>query len=399
MQTLKPEEEQVTQKPAAPNVEKPPETAEEKAARKQGPKFDFRTIQPWQVKKLVSVWGAVLLVAVIFLSYACAFLYTDKIQEDDYWTEHLTQPEETLARVAQKSADATVVTVGSYVESMKEMSLKTSSFRAVVQLWFRWSGHDDLDMSQNFHVYNGTINKLEVLRDYHENGEHYQLFRCDVTVGKNYWTVRFPLESHQLRFYVESEFPVEEVTFAPDTENSGLNPNLAVSGFSVERSEVGVFFEEYESTHGDPALSEPITTAEFMTAIEVNRASAGLYVKCFIALVGTLTWVMIALFLCTYHRVDPLNLIPAALFGTVTNIMVGANILPDSLQMGLLEFVNAWGILIILGVTLSIININRIRNKYEDRSFAAFFGRIMFYTLLALCIGGNLLMPLCAFRF
>lgn len=103
------------------------------------------------------------------------------------------------------------------------------------------------------------------------------------------------------------------------------------------------------------------------------------------------------MFLCTYHRVDPLSMIPAALFGTVSNIMVGANLLPDALEIGLLEYVNAWGIFTIIAGALTIININRIRNKHGDKRFAALFGRVMSFTLMFIVILGHILMPLSAY--
>lgn len=92
-------------------------------------------------------------------------------------------------------------------------------------------------------------------------------------------------------------------------------------------------------------------------------------------------------------------MIPAALFGTVSNIMVGANLLPDALEVGLLEYVNIWGIFTILAVTISVINVNRIRSKFEDRDFAKFFGRVMFYSIITLTLLGHVLMPLSAYMF
>ena len=356
-------------------------------------------MQAWQRKKLLLGFLSVVVIGVVFLACACTTLYKDKAAEEYYWTSRLSQDEDTLAEVAARSAGATQVTVGTYVESLKEINMKSSFFRVTVQVWFSWEGDEAINMKDNFHFYNGYVNKMEVLHETHENGVNYQLLRCDVSVGKDFWTRRFPLESHQLRFYVESEYPVEQVVFLADRADSGTNGNLSVAGYNMRRHDVGLYFNQYESLHGDPGLDKPIMTSEFVTAMEVNRASWGLYAKCFIALVGTITWVLITLFLCTYHRVDPLGMVPAALFGTVSNIMVGANLLPDALQMGLLEYVNIWGILTILAVTFSIININRIRNKYEDREFAGFFGRVMFYTVLVLTVTGNVLMPICAFMY
>lgn len=268
-----------------------------------------------------------------------------------------------------------------------------------MMVWFNWDGDKELDMANNFRVYKGLINKREVIKESFENGHCYQLVRIDVTVTKNYWTKRFPLESHQLKIYIEPNYNVNEILLTTDKEDSGYNGNLSIAGFDMVRVDTGIFDMKYGSEQGDPQFRNAAYTTEHVTQMEINRSNGGLYAKCFIALIGTITWVLITLFICTYHRVDPLSMIPAALFGTVTNIMVGANLVPDALDMGLLEFVNIWNIMIILMTAMSIININRIRNKFEDRDFAKLFGRSMFVMILLLALAGNLIMPLCAYMF
>lgn len=357
----------------------------------------LKELKQWQKKRLLFWFVFVVLFAVVFLTICTVRLYRDRSAEEQYWTDSLTTNEEVLARVEERGANAVPVTVGSYIENLKEVSIKNSSYRIVLQVWFSWQGDASLDMANNFHIYKGTINKIEPLKEYHEGDTHYQLVRIDATVTKNYWTCRFPLESHQLRCYIESNYPARDVTFVADKANSGLNGNMSIAGFDIRRYDTGIFYNQYDSTHGDPDLSEPIITAEHVTALELNRSSIGLYIKCVIALFGTTIWVLITLFLCTFHHVDPLGMIPAALFGTVSNIMVGANLLPDALELGLLEFINTWGIYTILIVALSIIQINRIRNKYEDREFAQFFGRILFSTILLFTVIGHLIMPLAAY--
>ena len=358
-------------------------------------------MKPWQRKKLFRSVILVLIIAGTFLGLACATLYRDKAGEEAYWDSALTISEDVAQKIEEYSADATVVTVGTYIENLKEINIKSCNFRVVFLAWFKWEGDPALDMLNNFRVYKGYINKTEVVKELHDGDLNYQLVRVDATITKNYWTTRFPLESHQLRIYLESDYMVNDVIFVPDTENSGLNGNMSISGFDVVRFDTGSYAMQYETAHGDPEVAEDavLITSEHVTALELNRAGAGLYVKCFIALVGTLTWVLIALFICTNHHVDPLAMIPAALFGTVANIMVGANLLPDALQTGLVEFVNLWGVMIILMCAVSIIQINRIRKKYEDKDFSQFYGRIMFYTLLTLTLAGNIAMPLCAYIF
>ena len=77
--------------------------------------------------------------------------------------------------------------------------------------------------------------------------------------------------------------------------------------------------------------------------------------------------------------------------------MIGASLLPDALEMGLLEYVNLWGVLAILGTTIVIININRIRNKHQDKEFAHYYGTVMFYLISTFTIAGNILYPVLAY--
>ena|GEM_PF-4038113 len=89
----------------------------------------------------------------------------------------LQTPKDIEERAAQFDQNATRVQVGTYVENLKEVNLKTSSFRMVVLIWFKWEGNDNLDMAKHFRIYKGTINKTEVVKNYHENGVNYQAVR------------------------------------------------------------------------------------------------------------------------------------------------------------------------------------------------------------------------------
>lgn len=92
-------------------------------------------------------------------------------------------------------------------------------------------------------------------------------------------------------------------------------------------------------------------------------------------------------------------MIPAALFGTVTNITVGASLLPDTLSLGLLEFVNTWGVLTIIAGTITVINVNHIRKKWEDRAYAKKYGRVMSALIMFFTVPGHIIMPLAAYKF
>ncbi len=351
-----------------------------------------------QKKKLFVTFFCYLLVGFSLLTYFSLSLYNEKIHADDDWEYDLHDPPEQAALADELSVNAQRISVGTYIENLRELNIKSSYFRVEFMVWFNWTGDEDLNPAGNFRVYKGLINKNVLMEESHEDGRHYQLVSVDASISKNFDTKRFPLESHQLRIYVESTDPIQEVRFIPDTENSGINRSISLSGYEFTRNDVGAVSYLYDSTHGNPDVKEREMTSEIVTAFEINRASMGLYFKCFIALVGTITWVLIALVICTYHHVDPLGMLPGALFGTVGNIMIGASLLPDALELGLLEYVNLWGILMILGVTIAIININQSRKKnQQNQDYANIFGTVLFFTMLFFALAGNIIMPLVAY--
>lgn len=358
----------------------------------------LKNLEKWQKKRLYTCFLVVLLIGLGYLGITLNAIYEDKQNENSYWNNAISEKSNTSAdEYKELTKNAVPVTTGTYVENVKQIDLKTNSFRVEFVVWFRWQGDASINMAEHFRVYKGTTNKTDIIKEVHENGDNYQLVRVDTTVSKSFWTRRFPLESHQLRFYIESELTADKVVLVADKEYSGMNRSLSVSGYEVNNHAVGEFMNQYPNTQNDPSVDSAVTTSEMLTQIEINRDSFGLYLKCFIALFGTTAWVLITLYLNSYHRVDPLGMVPAALFGTVSNIMVGANLLPDALTLGLLEYVNFFGIMTILAVTFSIININRIRNKYENKEFAALFGKVMFFTILFIVLVGHIAYPAIAY--
>ncbi len=360
-------------------------------------KLRFTDLNKGQKNRVVVTFLIYAGTAALILAYFLGVLLTDRAHANESWDAYLQDPPQQAAAALEEGKNATRVQVGTYVENLRDVDLKNSTFRVQFLVWFRWQGSPGLDPANHFRIYKSSVNSQSVVAEVYQDGINYQLVSVDATVSKNYTTARFPLESHQLRFYVESTLPVQQVLYEADRADSGLNRNLAVTGYTLLRHGIGAVTYHYDSTHGDPRMTDGETNAELVTQMEINRADFGMYFKCFIALAGTLTWTLIALFICTYHRVDPLGMLPGALFGTVSNIMIGASLLPDALKLGLLEFVNIWGMLSILGATIATIMINRERKKSQGGEFAGYYGRWLFYTILVITVAGQVTLPLAAY--
>lgn len=362
----------------------------------------FHHLKPWQKKMLCACFLITVLSALLFLTSTGIYLIADKRNEEKNWQEYLTEadtytPEETAAM-----ENAVQVSTGTYIERLDNIDIKNSKYTVTFRCWFNWDGHEELDMEDNFEIFEGVINRLEKKAEHRENGSNYQLFEVTADVSKVFSTKRFPLGSYQLRLYLKPLQNIERIVFVPDKEGSGVSPHLSVPGFALERNATALFLYR-QSAQADGAYYKEERTesySEVLTALELNRNSLGVYIKCVIALIGSNLWALTALFLSSHHRIpDALGLLPAVLLGTVTNIMVGANLVPDALHTGLLEFINMWGIYIIMVVTAIIIVINRIRSKYNDEAFAEALGKIMFYTTAAVTVAGHIVLPVAAYKF
>lgn len=362
--------------------------------RFDGERMHMHERLPWQRAYMRRMVLGYVLVYGLYLIITCGALLHHQRQYRLENEEAATFSEQTAAAVEECRKTALEVECGTYVEGISELSLRNGNYRISMEIWFSWDGEKNVDMLHNFRIYQGTIHAMDILQDEHENGQHFQRARITATVQEDYWTASFPLDSHELFCYIESNYNGSDVLLVPDADCSGSNPDLYVSGYKVDKVSMGEMYFTYENSHGDRDHEGTRLVSEVMTKVNISRDGLGLYVKCFIALVGTTTWVFIAMFINTYHHVDPLSMVPSALFGTVSNVLVGASLVPDSLRLGLLEYVNAFGILTILGVAISIITINRLRSKYQATAFAGLLGRTIFWILLAFSLTGNLLLPM-----
>lgn len=365
-------------------------------------------LEKWKKQRLILTVVLYLLVCIVYLALTCGYLLKDNNAQKDYWKEAKTENSSMMTEINKigKANDTPVVTTGTYVENVRDIDLKNNSFDAVMVVWFRWTGHDDLDLVHDFRIYKAELNSVDVMFDYKVGNVNYQKARIHISVSKNYWTPRFPLDTQQLRIYLEPNERCDTVILKPDAKNSTINGNMDIPGYNITGNGISVVPIEYTNNQNDPAFDKDviktkgtdnqnkIKTTEIMTSLNLVRNGWGTYIKCFVALFATLIWIMIMLYLATVHEIDPLGMIPAAFFGAVSNILVGANLLPDALETGLIEFVNIWGIMNILLCAMMIISINSIRNRFDERGFARVYGRIVFVMAAVTIVTGNVLLPL-----
>ncbi len=339
------------------------------------------------------------LVAGVLLMYFCITLYGNTQSDNRYWEDTFRVPPQLQADLEEVSGNATKVLCGTYVDNIYDIDMAQGTFTASFLTWFRWEGDEITDMADHFRIYKGHILNKSVIKNYQLGKTHYQLLRANVRVAHNFWTKGFPLDKHRLSFYLEPYYTAKRVLLVPDTKSSNVNLDLHITGYDITKTGIGASAYEYRNTRGDMEIEGlKNISSEIVTAIQIKRDGFGLYVKCFIGLFGCLIWALMVLYINIYHRVDPLSMLPGALFGCVANIMVGASLLPDALELGLLEYVNIWGIFIILCVALTIMKINAMRRAYKEKGIDSYYptvyGRLMFYSVAFFAVLGNIIMPM-----
>ena len=363
----------------------------------------FSKLPKEQRKRILDIALLFAICASLLLGYFVYMLRADIIRSEKRWGEKLNTSDAITADLAEVSKDATKVLCGTYVEGIHDVDMAHGGYWANFMVWFRWDGDEIQDMANHFRIYRGFVRQKSIVKDYKLGNTHYQLVRMEVVVDTNFGTKLFPLDGQQFMFYLEPFYTAKKVVLVPDLKESNVNRNLDIDGYKLVKNEVNTFAYEYKYTRADIELEQSTDkniVTELATGVEVKREGFGLYAKCFIALYACIVWALMTLFINIYHHVDPLEMLPEALFGCVANIMVGASLLPDVLEMGLLEYVNIWGIGVILVATMVVINVNEIRRNESEPDgtcyHAASYGRIMFYLLTFFAIAGNIILPLVA---
>lgn len=394
--------------------------------KKERPRYNLlhpQSMTSSQRRNVYFTMGIVIILFVVFLTICSAHLIKDKNSEQAYWDSYMQDfDKETQAIIDRHSKNATEVEVAMDVEEIRGVDMKNSNFKLCMNVSYKWKGHDDWDFSNSnmVHFYKGNItscginedfrggknlgssNNAEVAKAIEKSGMNYQNVYYEVTISKAYWTPRFPLESHQLRFFITPSDNINQIIFKVNQDESYISDYVSIKGYDVVNFGANEFLSCSDKHMMNPVYEnysdKKVYTMEVMGQIEINASGIGTYIKCFIALFGTLAWILMCLYVCTYRRVDSLGLTGSAFFGAVSNIVVSASLLPDALQMGLVEYVNIFGIAIIITVALLIIRINNFRNERDRAIFARFYGKSMFWLLVVLVIISNLILPLSAWR-
>ena len=353
---------------------------------------NFRSLTPKGKRHIIIAMLILVIPVSVYALAGSIHMYENKISATEKYDDRMEISPEKMAEFEIPKA-AYPVKVGLYMESISDVSVAANSWKAKFLLWFSWEGDHwtpEEYPGENFIIGNGHQTDKTLLEEYHENGVHYQQYRIFATIEKYFDTTRYPLDSHQLKIFIESDKDMSEVYYLADTENSGTSPYLSIAGFDILNIDVGLYLNEYSSSMGQPVLTEKgfdgKKTFEYVFVTRVNRAGYSLFLKAFLSLLSILLWVCISLYNCAYNQNDAMGAINTGIFGVVSSMIVGMNLLSDARGGGLIEYINFFSLAMILIITVYVIRINRFRAKNVSEAFVTSYAKSLFWCASALSV-------------
>ena len=302
-----------------------------------------------------------------------------------------TPPESLLA-----TGNFSTVKVGSYIDSINNLSISDSSWVASFYMWFTWTGSKTLDPGGKMIIVDGTINKKELLEEFDgENNIHYQKYRVSAKLLKFFDTSRVPMETHMLNIYVEDGArDGSKLRYIAD-KDSNISSRVSIPGYKITGNSNVVKSHTYRSSYGDPRLSgsDKKTFTQYIIAVDIARKNMGVYGKIFLAMFAALALTLSSFFVKA-SDVGPRFALPtAAYFGAVTNSYIANSILPPSGSFGLVDYVTAFGLItIFMSIALALLS-NYISVKKDDKEFSFILDRFMFFALTICCLSANIIIP------
>ena len=149
------------------------------------------------------------------------------------------------------------VYLGIYVINVNDIELATNIYTADFYIWFKWKG--DIDPSQTFEFINELERWGSTREAVHEepivlpDGFKYQQLRIQAKFNEKFPLNAYPLDWQNLVIQVEDTHSSEDfLRYHIDQGDSGVDPELQLPGWIIDRHEIKVIEKSYPTRFGLP---------------------------------------------------------------------------------------------------------------------------------------------------
>lgn len=130
---------------------------------------------------------------------------------------------------SKNEAEPSVVKVGAWINSIEKVDTPAQTFTVDFYLWFKYR-----DIKPDIEFLRGTP-RMDLIVEEERETENYLEYRVRGAYVEPFDFRDFPLDEHFLSISLEDKnHNITELVFEPDTEESGVDPNLSVAGWDVK---------------------------------------------------------------------------------------------------------------------------------------------------------------------
>lgn len=259
------------------------------------------------------------------------------------------------------------VKVGVFVKSIYDVSMANGEFSTAFDLWFLHK-KDSLEIEKNFEIANNKTFQVQSSSVEKVNGWNWVSAKIVGKMQQDWVTHNFPFDKQVLLIKLENTlYDSRQVVFEPDVAGSKLDKNFSLTGWKIEKFEIKHNPSKYETSYGDPSLSEE--SSEYSAVdilIYIKRNSWGLFFKVFLGLYIALLISSLVFVVPAADLNSKFGLAIGGLFAAVGNKYIVDSSLPESNAFTLSDQIHALTFsFILLYILLSAIT-HRIHNKGKE---------------------------------
>lgn len=262
------------------------------------------------------------------------------------------------------------VSVGIYVTSVHDVDFRQKEYSINLWLWLKYK-RPEFDFMKYLEVPMAkTFEKSYVTLDTLEDGRIYVLMKLQCVMKGTWKITDFPFDRQRLRFAIEnSMYDADELVFIADTAGKHYGKYFLMA-WEKDSFNIKTDIKEYETSFGDPLLSEPHSEySTYRVTIVVHRESWELFFKLFLGMYISFLISMICFYIHPDNMDSRLALGVGSLFAVIGNKYIIDSTLPESSTFTLVDTLHGITLFyIFLVIASSVCTLSLIKEGKEVKA-------------------------------
>ncbi|TNE55910.1 MAG: hypothetical protein EP344_13020 [Bacteroidetes bacterium] len=283
----------------------------------------------------------------------------------------------------QASTQPDTVKIGAFINDIYDINLAEKSFSTTFWVWFNYT-NPELTPLETLEIPTAKELNYELEFTEQKNGIYWSGKQVHAVIKKDWDVRRFPFDKQVMTIDLEeSDQDTGTMVYLADTENTKLDTGLVISNWQIERFELTTKARKYDTTYGDPDLTNGSAYAHATLKVFIKRKSWGLFFSLFTGLYVSFFISTLVFFIDPIH-VDPrFGLSVGAMFAAVGNKYIVDSILPQSTTFTLVDKLHIITyVYLLLCIVLSVISL-RLWQKGKEAKSIRFDRRAYFLILVS----------------